>query len=78
MDWYIFTGASELRENLRTYFRAYFQPRVLMIHEVLLINIFSAFFSLDNKLYKIHGTYIKIKLIICCIFRKDFLKREQR
>ena len=33
---------------------------VLTIYKILLINIRYAFVGLDNKLYKMHGTYIKI------------------
>ena len=34
---------------------------VLMIYKIFLMYICCAFVGLGNKLYKMHGTYIKIK-----------------
>jgi len=40
------------------------------MYEILCIHICSAFVGLDNKLYKMHGTYNKIVGSICRVLKK--------
>ena len=47
--------------------KSYTDACVLPIYKILLISVCCAFVGLDNKLYKMRGTYIKIKTSVLTV-----------